>query len=172
MRLRVLLILIVSNVLALSASRAKADAEDVFTYTSYVGNVFIWDLPSSPIPSSYVLLDAFTIDDVPFSENGVPQTSGSFVFFSYPAYDGGFTAPDMSPSGIQLYSGSEEAPTFLPGTYMFPLDEGTLVIAATPEPSSLLLFGTGLLALLGLSLCLCRKSLKEMVCDLLPYVSG
>jgi hypothetical protein len=56
--------------------------------------------------------------------------------------------------GGQLYTGGEGSPTFVLDKFELnnnrsdgPL--GTLVIRSTPEPSSLLLLGTGALALLG-----------------------
>jgi hypothetical protein len=146
-----------------SASRAHADGVDTFTYT-FDGNTFVWQLPSSPaIDPANVFPTFFAILDVPFSENGVAQTPSEFDFFNTSG-EGGFqiiTLGLMSPAdtfGEQLYNGTEGAPTFKTGT--FPLNNGsptgpigTLVISFTsvsaPEPSSLVLLGSGLLSLLG-----------------------
>ncbi len=147
-----------------SASRAQADGFDSFTYT-FDGNTFIWQLPSSPTigAGNFVPNGSFDIFDVPYSENGVDQTPSEFDFFSSSMAEGGgfqiITPSLTSPAntfGAQLYSGMESAPTFVPGTYDLnngsttgPL--GTLVISSVtaPEPSSLLLVGSGLLSLLG-----------------------
>jgi hypothetical protein len=138
-----------------SASRAQADGgDDTFTYT-FAGNTFVWQLPASPTigAGDFVTGDYF-ISDVTFTENGVAQAPGDIRFFSSEAY-GGFEGVDSDTFGAQLYSGTEEFPTFTPGTYYLnngtstgPL--GTLVIS-TPEPSSLMLIGSGLLSLLGLA---------------------
>ncbi len=147
-----------------SASRAQADGFDSFTYT-FDGNTFIWQLPSSPTigAGNFVPNGSFAILDVPYSENGVDQTPSEFDFFSSSMAEGGgfqiitpsFTSP-VNAFGGQVYSGMESAPTFVPGKYDLnngsstgPL--GTLVISSVtaPEPSSLLLVGSGLLSLLG-----------------------
>ena len=150
-----------------SASRAQADGVDTFTYT-FDGNTFVWQLPSSPTvgAGNFILGIMFAILDVPYSENGVAQTPSEFDFFSFPTGEGGFqiiTPSLTSPAntfGPQLYGGmdTEDAPTFIPGTYELnngsptgPM--GTLVISfssvSAPEPSSLILLGSGLLSLLG-----------------------
>jgi hypothetical protein len=149
-----------------SASRAQADGVDTFTYT-FEGNTFVWQLPSSPTigAGDFVLGGNFAILDVPYSENGVAQTPSEFDFFSSSDAEGGgfeiITPSLTSPAnafGAQLYSGMENAPTFVPSTYDLnngsttgPL--GTLIIStssvSTPEPSSLVLMGSGLLFLLG-----------------------
>jgi hypothetical protein len=149
-----------------SASRAQADGVDTFKYT-FDGNTFIWHLPSSPpIGEGDFELDGnFAILDVPYSENGVDQPPSEFDFFSSSmAQGGGFqiiTPSLTSPAntfGAQLYSGMENAPTFVPGTYKLNNDSptgplGKLVITTSsisaPEPSSLILMGSGLLSLLG-----------------------
>jgi hypothetical protein len=159
-----------------SASRAQADGVDTFTYT-FDGNTFVWQLPSSPTidpagvsdvfpfidPAGVFPFVSFAILDVPYSENGVAQIPSEFDFFNT-SNSGGFeiiTPSLMNPAntfGAQLYSGMEDAPTFIPGTYQLnngtstgPI--GTLVISfssvSAPEPSSLILLGSGLLSLLG-----------------------
>jgi hypothetical protein len=149
-----------------SASRAQADGVDTFTYT-FDGNTFVWQLPSSPTIGAmdFILGTSFAILDVPYSENGMAQAPSEFDFFSS-TDEGGFqiiTPSLMSPAntfGAQLYGGMdmEDAPTFIPGTYQLNNDSptgptGTLVISfssvSAPEPSSLILLGSGLLSLLG-----------------------
>lgn len=146
----------------LSASGAKAD--DIFTY-QFGGNTFTWDLPASPPiivpPDSFMAGIFFELVGVPFSENGGPQTQGTLDFYQAPDNGGGFelfplgnSTPLLNAFGSQLYTGGEGSPTFRLGKFDLnngtsdgPL--GTLVISSTPEPSSLLLLGTGALALLG-----------------------
>jgi hypothetical protein len=149
-----------------SASRAQADGVDTFMYT-FDGNTFVWQLPSSPpIEAGNVFPTFFAILDVKYSENGVDQTPSEFDFFNASGF-GGFqiiTPSLTSPAdtfGAPLYSGMEDAPTFIPGTYQLNNDSptgpiGTLVISTSsvslPEPSSLILLGSGLLSLLGFAL--------------------
>jgi hypothetical protein len=150
-----------------SATQAQADTIDNFTYQD-AGNTFSWQLPSSPtiLPADIQPGSSFGITDVIYSENDIPQNPASIVFFSFPN-GGGFSLFDsytfqgILSSGPQIYSGSEDAPTFLTGTFSLPDYFGTsngigipatLTIKSVPEPSSLMLLGTGMLALLGLAL--------------------
>jgi hypothetical protein len=165
MRRFIIGVLLIAVMGLVSASRAQADGVDTFTYT-FDGNTFVWQLPSSPTigAGDFTLGNFFAILDVPYSENGVAQTPSEFDFFSFPLGEGGFeiiTPSLTSPAntfGAQLYSGMEDAPTFIPGTYQLNNDSptgptGTLVISTSsvsvPESSSLILLGSGLLSLLG-----------------------
>src|SRR6266481_4335994 len=127
-----------------SATQAQADTIDNFTYQDG-GNTFAWQLPSSPTitPANFLPGLAFVITDVSYSENDIPQNPASLIFSS-DAGGGGFflfdTFQGILSFGSQIYSGTEDTPTFLEGTY------------SVPEPSSLMLLGMGMLALLGLAL--------------------
>ncbi len=158
-----------------SATQAQADTIDNFNYQAG-GNTFAWQLPSSPtiMAGNFIPGFSFTLTDVAYSENGIPQTPATLEFFQVPPLGGGITlqifvgnpalgvllidaATDVF--GQFLYSGSENAPTFLTGTFsMIDNASGTptpgmlTVTQQVPEPSSLMLLGAGMLALLGFAL--------------------
>ena len=145
----------------LSPSRANAD--DIFSF-QLGGATYTWELPASPtIPPSDATTVSFVIPNLPYSLNGVVSTFFPNQFDFFTASDGGGFAllNTLNPSfplhvaldefGPQFFAGSTSAPTFLPGTYMLTSGRngpGTLTIT-TPEPSSLLLIGSGVLTLLG-----------------------
>ncbi len=148
-----------------SATQAQADTIDNFTYEEG-DNTFTWQLPSSPtlLPANFLPGLAFVITDVSYSENDIPQNPASLIFSS-DAGRGGFflfdTFQGILSYGSQIYSGTEDTPTFLEGTFSLPdyfsSSDGsgipaTLTIKSVPEPSSLMLLGMGMLALLGLAL--------------------
>jgi hypothetical protein len=108
----------------------------------------------------------------PFSDG----STGNIVEFLEPTFgdainDGAFdfelADAALSPSpilvvGPQLYSGDESAPVFIPGTYNLAADtvagdtdsivltiDGASSTPAVPEPSSLVLLGTGVLSCVG-----------------------
>ncbi len=145
------------------ATPAKADSIDNFTYQAG-GNTFIWQLPSSPTvsPDSFLPGLLFGFTDVAYSENDIPQSPTVLSLYSL-GFGGGLSLGDLgaiiAASDFQIYAGSEDAPTFLTGTFGltdYTSDANglpaTLTITTVPEPSSLMLIGTGMLALLGLAL--------------------
>lgn len=174
--------------LGLSAQQLRADTVDQFTYQVVVGvdplgvnivNTFAWELPPSPTALEAVINGfSFTVA-TNFTENGAPL-AGLITFFNGdPSAGGGLQIQDSGSNlladafgsnplifGPQVYSGSESAPTFVPGTYTSLVDfvpdpngaPASLTItevqvAPVPEPSTVVLLGSGLL-ILGITLAL------------------
>jgi PEP-CTERM motif len=153
-------------------SAPNANADDLFSYQ--VGsNTYTFVVPSSPVIAPGDFVDStlttpgyFSIPDVSYSINGEPQGVESLAFYAM-NNEGGFalyvdSMLTLNTFGPQLYTGSEDAPTFLLGDFPLnngsqdgPLDTLTIETApgtnATPEPSSLLLLAGGLLSFLGLA---------------------
>jgi len=148
-----------------TALAAKADTLD-FTINGD-GNTFTFSLPSNPTPSSFSSGASFTLANILITE-GILSFTSDITFFNIndAAHDGGLLfslpapPPPLPPSNIDLVgeqvyetTSPESAPIFAPG--QFTLTEGsakgdtfTLDIApAVPEPSSISLLATGILAL-------------------------
>jgi hypothetical protein len=131
---------VVVGFVGLLAGFTSAKADDLtFTLTDGT-NTMTWTLPSSPNPSSSLVLPgiSFTIDGVTVLENGVPTTANANItFFNLnPSVlnEGGLSACNFSqvcsdPANLfnifdlQVYSGTELNPTFTPGTYTEPAED-------------------------------------------------
>lgn len=151
---------------SLIASRqVRADGTTDYVYQAD-GNTFTWDLPTNPVnaPNNIYSGEGFLISDLSFTENGAAMV-GTLDFYNN-SCGGGFDLWVGNYSflsnayGSQLYTGLENAPTMLPGT--FSLTDygngsgsaygGTLEVIPTPEPSALYMLAIGLALMLGLAL--------------------
>jgi hypothetical protein len=140
-----------------------------------------FSLPSSPTPDCSVVSNCdadryFILDNVANNIAGDPDPTvdgpgtTTVTFFTADAqniyFDFGFSFNDdlggvVSYVGpLQYFTGSVSSPTFTPGTYEISYSQdgsldGTIsIVDATPEPSSLMLLGTGMLGLAGT---VCRR---------------
>lgn len=153
--------------MAVSAPSAKADGTLTYTLTEKGSSTALatWTMPLNPSPTcsfSTCFEDdnffAFTTD---VSIDGGAPVSDLLVFLNTSLFpqdlnDNNGLIPEFT--GPQLYSGHESNPTMIiPASGFFTLvDDGmngvagtvyTLDVVPTPEPSTLLLFGSGLFAL-------------------------
>ena len=138
-------------VLASLFAPVAARANPIFTFTPVGGTSTTFTLD----PAAYVFVNVGHL-----VRYDVPSSTLSFDFWHVPgpAYDldlvalhNGFAREGYI--GPQLYTGLESSPTFILGTYYLNdyysgLVSATLVIrdtSVTPEPSSFILLGTGVL---------------------------
>ena len=137
---------------------------DYFTLTdSTIPAVYTFSLPSSPSPwTTYPTFGVTIFNNLSYTVNGTPETGG-YVGFYDTSGGGGLAIQDSSLNildatyGAQVFTGTLNAPTFVPGDYtqydVTGAPVGTLVISAdpapTPEPSSIALLGTGALGLVS-----------------------
>ena len=143
--------------LAIAASTTVAAKADSFTLTGE-GNTFTFSIDANPVvnPISF----GFVIHNVTVTENGVSTLNSTLTFYDG-AYGGGLeiqpNASTLVFDSDQLYTGSNDDPTFILGKYKLTDDiDGAkykLTIAAddpsdpsaspVPEPTSLALLATG-----------------------------
>ena len=145
------------SALALAGGAANADTYDFVLTGTYSAH---WTLNSSPTPDGSDDGFGFGLIDVVGTFPGASQGLVDITFF-HADYDGGMAIDDyygeanlMLSDGVQLYTGTEDAPTFKLGTFALGEYQGTGTytlkitnVSAVPEPESyaMLLAGIGAL---------------------------
>jgi PEP-CTERM motif len=153
--------------MVVSTASAKADGALVYTLTQEGSSTPLatWDMPLNPTPtcgfSPCFEDDNFFAFTTEVSIDGGAPVSDLLVFMNTTSFpqdlnDNSGMIPEFT--GPQLYSGAESDPTMIiPASGFFTLvNDGTIGVAGTvytldvvqtPEPSTLLLLGSGLFAL-------------------------
>jgi hypothetical protein len=151
----------------LTAATAHASTMDLFSLTSGTDS-YLFTLPASPTPTATNMAcpdpnhGDFCLSSVSVSKNGV-SSNNTVEFFTTSNYGGLELFKSNGHSflneyGSQLFTGSVTAPTFTLGTFSLSSDQETtdsLTISQVPstspvpEPSSIALLSTGLLAAAG-----------------------
>lgn len=140
--------LLLSSALLIAPLTARAETL-LFTLTGPEAGTFT--LNSTPLTYNYDG-QSFTVTPINPSSPGLDD----FQFYNAGG-DGGFSDDQDGQgwSGPVIYGGTDTSPIFSPGVFNFvyytdPSITGeTLTITATPEPSSLVLLGTGILGMAG-----------------------
>ncbi len=159
-----------------SSALAHADTYDVFTITSVSGgsspNPFSLTFTADATPTVTDVINGHFTITVSSTRNGVFDPADPLEFYLYTgAFSGGIGDNDSTfePYGAQLFRGKISNPTFILGTYNLSNEAAlggptdyilqiaaapanlTGTVSSTPEPSSLALLGTGVLALAGVA---------------------
>lgn len=140
---------------------AKADSIDGFTLTEF-GHTITWFLPSTPTPDNSASPHFFTLDNVPVSYDGIPAVAdmefassliGGGVSIEIAGEDFNGSPDPFLALGTQLFSGQTSSPTFLTGQYSLMGEHaqeiGSAILVITPEPSTFMLLGSGILVVAG-----------------------
>jgi hypothetical protein len=157
---KVLTPLAAGAVFALAAGAAQADTYDFVITGDYSAH---FQLNSSPTPDKVYDGQAFILYDQTGTYSGASTDLADLWFFS-DTIGGGLEIHDFyaadgetvlfSTNGAQLYSGTEDAPTLLTGTFALTEYQGTGTytltvtnVSAVPEPESyaMLLGGLGVI---------------------------
>jgi hypothetical protein len=156
---RFLMKLLCFTAIAAAPLVAKADELDAFTL-NIDGQSVSWTLPPNPMsPTTSPHFAVFY--DVPVIDDGVAELA-DYIEFPTTTIGGGIAvsigSDYLEAQGPQLFSGPSTSPVFLVQDAPYDLTSyGTpATIAITPEPSTFLLLGSGLLAMVWLG----RRRLK------------
>ena len=156
------LLSLTSPIILLGLGAAPANADVMYSFTAF-GTTATFSLPNNPTPSS-VGSDFFQLNNISVMVMGVGRFTGNIDFFDTSGGGGAGSGVDVL-HGPQLFSGSLSDPMMLTGSFVLsgavtpdadgPIPiSGTLVATSTPppavpEPSSGLLFFTGVGTIAG-----------------------
>ncbi len=136
---------------------------DLFAFTLYSnadtlnftltdgGDTYTFSLPSNPTPNM-PSSNQFSLFSIPVSEDGDSPVNSALVFFANPGNFGGFHISFpfvVLVMGPQVFTGTTAAPVFSPGDFTFTGGSELQITEPTPEPTAILLLGTGVLGMAG-----------------------
>jgi hypothetical protein len=144
------------------AARANAQS-DLITITdgSSIYTMIVPNTPSGTFVGTGEFAGSFGLSGLTIDGPGATVSTGQTVYFFDTTYGGGLWDPSIVPfdfgsvAPTSLFNDSLTAPVFSigPGSLIDAADAtisySTSAISATPEPSSLMLLGTGALGLVG-----------------------